>query len=392
MRERTNELPLPPEFAQAHSERLQARIRDAIAEAGGWISFERYMAMALYEPGLGYYSAGAAKFGPAGDYVTAPELSPRFGRCLARQCAEVLEQVSDGVILEFGAGTGALAATMVETLADRGMTPAYWILEPSAELRARQQARLAALPAGTRERVHWLDSLPEEPFNGVVVANEVLDAMPVQRFRKRGDALEVLGVTASEGGFAKAERPAPAVLAGTVRERLATSGELLPDEYESEICEAHGPWIATLAELLDTGLVLLVDYGFPRHEFYHPDRYMGTLMCHYRHRAHSDPFLWPGLQDITAHVEFTTVAEAAQASGLQVAGFTSQAQFLVNTGLLDDLPDPAEDAAARLAETNAINRLTSPAEMGDLFKVLALTRGLPSGLAGFARGDQRQRL
>ncbi len=388
-------LPTLSPAALEHSEAAAAHLRDAIAAHGGWLPFDRWMAQALYAPGLGYYAAGNVKLAeadasaatPAGDFVTAPQLTPLFARTLARQAAEVLRQTDADAVLEFGAGTGALAEGVLRELDALGLAQTrYLILEVSADLRARQAERLA--PFG--DRVQWLDALPEA-FAGCVLANEVLDAMPVSLFRWSDDGAAVLerGVAVDDAqGFVWEDRPAPPALAAAVADRMPP----LPG-YVSEINLQAEAWIAAMGRWLERGAALLVDYGFPQGEYYHPQRAGGTLMCHLRHHAHGDPFTAPGLQDITAHVDFTAMADAAQAAGLQVLGYTSQARFLMNAGLMELLAqlDPAD--VQNYAKTVApVQKLLSEAEMGELFKVLAVGRGIAQPLAGFARGDRLGKL
>jgi SAM-dependent MidA family methyltransferase len=377
-------LPRPSPEALAHSARVVAHIRAEIERAGGWIPFARYMALALYAPGLGYYMAGARKLGADGDFVTAPELSPLFGHTLARQVAQGLE-AAGGNVLEIGAGSGALAASVLEELERLERLPAnYLILELSPELRARSRDALAARVPHLLERVAWLNGLPPS-FSGVVLGNEVLDAMPVNVARVAGDTIEEAGVAAAPGEppFVWAHRPAGAAVADAAR-ALA-----LPDGYTTELGIAARAFVASVAGILERGVALFIDYGFPRAEYYHPQRHSGTLMCHYRHRAHADPFFLPGLQDITAHVDFTAMAEAAHGAGAQLHGYATQAQFLINCGLTEAIARvPVADARyASLA--GAANKLTSPAEMGELFKVLAFGRGVEGPLAGFRAGDRR---
>ena len=345
---------------------LQARIRDAIRAGGGWLAFERYMQMALHEPGLGYYASAAPKFGAEGDFVTAPELGELFGRTLARQLADL-----DGPILELGAGSGALAEVLLKNLQRE-----YFILETSAALRQRQAARLGA-------RVTFLERLPQA-FRGVVIANEVVDAMPVHAVAWRAQGIMERGVS---GALAWAERPAGGEL-------LRAAQQIdVPVPYESEINLLARAWMRSLAGMLEHGLVLVVDYGFPRSEYYHPQRSAGTLMCHRRHRAHGDPFREPGAQDVTAHVDFSALAESGVEGGLELLGYTSQAQFLVNCGITEVLGEANVDNALHYAPLAAeAHKLLSPAEMGELFKVLALGRGLARPLAGFARGDRSHTL
>ena len=377
-------LPLPPPAALELSIRLQALIREEIRAAGGWISFARYMELALYAPGLGYYSAGSHKLGAAGDFITAPELSPLFGRTLARPLAELLAQdIPD--LIELGAGSGALAAVLLAELAALNHLPQrYLILEVSADLRQRQQAHLAATVPQLAGRVSWLEQLPDH-LNAIVIGNEVLDALPVHRVRVQQGGIEEIGVIANDDHFAWECRPAPATL------QQAVSPHDLPDDYETEINLAAPALITSLAQRLSRGALLFIDYGFPAHEFFHPQRNRGTLMCHYRHQAHTDPFLWPGLQDITAHVDFSAVARAGTA--LDLLGYTGQAQFLINCGITELLAVvPAADAARYAPLAAQAQQLLSPAEMGELFKVIALGRGITTPLSGFLRGDRSHTL
>jgi len=387
-------LPALPPAALEHSEAAAAHLRDAIAANGGWLPFDRWMAQALYAPGLGYYAAGNVKLAeadgdaraPAGDFVTAPQLTPLFARTLARQAAQVLRQTRTDAVLEFGAGTGALAEGVLAELDALGLAQTrYLILEVSADLRARQAQRLA----GYGDRVQWLDALPEA-FSGCVLANEVLDAMPVSMFRwsEDGTVLERGVALDASRGFVWEDRPAQPALAAAVADRMPA----LPG-YVSEINPQGEAWIAEMGGWLERGAALLVDYGFPRSEYYHPQRAGGTLMCHLRHHAHGDPFTAPGLQDITAHVDFTAMADAALAAGLQVLGYTSQARFLMNAGLMELLAqlDPAD--VQNYAKTVApVQKLLSEAEMGELFKVLAVGRGMTEPLTGFSRGDRLGKL
>ena len=344
---------------------MLSRLRDEIGRSGGWISFARYMELVLYEPGIGYYAAGARKFGAAGDFVTAPELGVLFGRTLARQLRELPYPV-----LEFGAGSGALAETL---LARAGLD--YTILETSADLRARQQARLGA-------RVRWLERLPER-IRGVVIANEVADALPVHAVAWRDAGILERGVALVDDRLQWSERPATGELLQEARQIS------VPLPYESEIGLVARAWMRALAERLEEGVILIVDYGFPRAEYYHPQRAAGTLMCHYRHQAHADPFARPGEQDVTAHVDFSALAEAAAGAGLQVLGYATQAQFLVNCGITEVLGEANVENALLYAPLAAeAQKLLSPAEMGELFKVLAVGKGVSEPLLGFARGDR----
>jgi SAM-dependent MidA family methyltransferase len=368
------DLPPPSPAALEVSAELTRVIRAEIRAAGGWLDFARYMELALYAPGLGYYSAGSTKLGPSGDFVTAPELSGLFGRALARTLRAELARTPAPVILELGAGSGALAGEILDALAD--LNTSYLILEPSADLRERQGRALARF-AG---RVSWLDRLPERPNVHAIVANEVLDALPVARFAKRGARVVPRGVVENGDAFAWADGPERADLTEAVGALERALGALLPDGYESEVALQLPAWIASVASALERGCLLLVDYGLVRREFYHPQRSSGTLISHYRHRAHADPFRFPGLQDLSAWVDFSACADAARAAGLEVAGFTTQAQFLLATLAADPLLVDAD--AATLQERSALKTLLLPGEMGERFKVLLLRKGASSDPSG----------
>ena len=375
-------LPQPGAEALAQSRALVARIVGEIESSGGWISFARYMELALYTPGLGYYAGGSSKLGASGDFITAPELSPLFSTTLARQIAEVLGS-SGGSILELGAGSGSLCAGLLAGLDELKQSPArYWMLDVSADLRARQQDRLATLPAHLRRKVEWIDRLPDQ-FTGVILANEVLDALPVHLIAWRDDALLERGVTWRDGRLKFDERP-------LIEGPLLTAAHIISPSppYVSEVGLAAPALVRTLAACLERGMLLFIDYGFGASEYYHPQRRAGTLMCHYRHRAHDDPFFVPGLQDITAHVNFSAVLHAGLESGLALAGYTSQAHFLINLGITDLLARvPADQPSVYLPQAATAMKLLSPAEMGELFKVIALSRGLDDRSTGFVRGD-----
>ena len=393
-------LPVPDREALAISQELSTRIAAEIARHGGWLSFARYMEMALYEPGLGYYSNPGQVFGAAGDFVTAPELTPLFGATLARQVSPWLKDPalagSGQVVLEVGGGSGMLAAQLLNALDNVGHHEVrYLILELSAERREHQRQTLKSLAPGLMDRVGWLDTFPES-FAGVVVANELLDAMPVQLFEWQADAeaeLQEMGVTWVDGRFAWAPRPADAELTETVaalRNRLGPEGAQWHSPYRSEICPAQQAWMRTLADCMTAGVVMLLDYGFAAPEYYHPQRDQGTLMCHYRHRSHADPFLWPGLSDITAHVDFTALARAATAEGFSLVGYTSMAAFLLNAGLLDELADlPREPESFWFAQAQAVQQLISEAEMGELFKVIAFEKNLREAASVLGFGGDR---
>lgn len=377
-------LPTPSADALAHSAQLNLHLRREIEAAGGWISFARYMELALYAPGLGYYTAGSRKLGKEGDFTTAPELTPLFGHALARQLQTLADQ---GLrqILEIGAGSGALAAAILEQLDQLDALPErYLILELSPELRARERDTLAARVPHLLERVAWLNQLPPS-FSGVVIGNEVLDAMPVEIVRNDEGGIEQGGVRIDpdserlQWDFHPAEG-----------ELLAAAQTLaLPPAYTTEIGLLAQAFIATLAQTLERGVLLFIDYGFPQHEYYHPQRAQGTLMCHYRHHSHDDPFYLPGLQDITAHVDFSAITLAAHQQGLELAGYTTQAQFLINCGITElMLQTSPEDTARYLPLAAAANQLLSPAEMGELFKAIALVRDVDQALLGFHSGDR----
>jgi len=380
-------LPIPSPDALAHSRRVVEHLRSLIQHAGGWISFAQFMDAALYAPGLGYYAAGTTKLGAAGDFVTAPEMTPLFGRTLAHAIAPTLKETG-GALLELGAGSGRLAVDLLGELEQLDALPThYGILEVSADLRARQQERIARERPHLAGRVQWLDALPAH-FSGVILGNEVLDALPVELVHWTENAPRVRGVSLDGEHFAWQDHPIADPLLRTRADALT-----LAPGYLSEINLAADALIASLAECLDHGLILMIDYGFGESEYYHPQRHMGTLRAHYRHHALDDPFYLPGLCDLTAHVDFSAVARAGEASGLSLAGYASQAHFLLNAGLTELLMQVSpSDAAAYLPQANAVQRLVSPAEMGDLFKVIALSKGDIAPLAGFARGDRRHAL
>ena len=396
--------PLSPD-EQQHSAAVATALREAIAATGGWLSFERFMDLALYAPGLGYYSAGSTKLGSGGDFVTAPEVSDLFSRCVARQCAEVLS-ATGGEILELGAGTGRMAAAVLEALAAEGVLPErYSILEVSADLAERQRERLCSLPAVLRERVVWLERLPERPIRGVVLANEVLDALPCQRFVVAGaeavtggerrvggvGAVLELGVAVEGDSFVERLAPPDGALATACQSLLSELPQPLPPGYTSEVCLRLESWLASVGECLERGLILLFDYGLPRAHYYHPQRVTGTLRCHFKQRAHDDPYVNVGVQDITAWVDFTRVAEAAVAAGLEVAGFCTQAAFLLATGI-EKFVAEAGDIVEQTRRAGEARRLLLPGEMGEAFKVMALLRDYERGLGGFGLQDLRHSL
>lgn len=378
-------LPQPSAEALAVSQQLSLTIAAEVAANEGWLPFSRFMELALYAPGLGYYSAGSRKFGEAGDFVTAPELTPLFARTLARQLAELLPQTG-GEIIEFGAGSGRLAADLLSALDELGCLPRrYAIIDLSPDLIERQQATIASLPEHLRTRVEWLSSLPEQ-VDGILLGNEVLDAMPCELvFRDEQKQLKQRGVTIRDGAFCYEDRDfADAALA-----ELAAN--LVPDipRYESEISLANRGFIHTLAHVLQRGAIIMIDYGHSAGEYYHPERSMGTLLGHYRHHTVQDPFYLPGLMDLTCHVDFSAVAQSGIDAGLDLIGYTSQAQFLVNAGITDLLSHlDADNVKTYLPLAKAAQRLLSPQEMGETFKVIGFGKGIAIDWCGFADGDR----
>ena len=388
-----NKLPAPAADELALSAELARLIRHEIAAAGGSIPFSEFMERCLYAPGLGYYSAGQRKFGAGGDFVTAPEISPLFGRCLARSCGAVLQSLGGGDILEFGAGSGQLAVDLLGELEAMDCLPErYLVLERSAELKVRQQETMRQYLPRLLDRVTWIDAMPAAGFRGVMLANEVLDAMAVERFRWDGNTAALFHVRSEGDGFAWQLQVGEGN-AATACIEACVSGNQLDAGYISECNMSLQPWLHTLADSLGQGTILLVDYGYPQHEFFHPQRSSGTLMCHYRQHAHADPLLWPGLQDITAHVNFTAVAEAAVAADLEVAGYTTQAYFLLDCGLEEFLlQSGSTDSVDYMRAAQQAKTLILPGEMGERFKCIGLTRGIDIPVPGFRLQDQRERL
>ena len=389
-----NDLPEPDADARAHSDRLSAHIRAAIAYAGGWIAFSRYMELSLYAPGLGYYAAGAAKLGAAGDFVTAPEMTPLFANALASQVAAILDATRNREIVELGGGSGKLAADLLRALAERDTLPSrYAILEVSPDLAARQRKTVERRVPEHRDLVTWIGVLPEA-IDGAVIANEVLDAVPCtllvresEQWRERGVRWEAARDDAP-GRFAWADAPANA-------HDVALAATRFPPgcDYMSEINPAAEALVEDLGRRITGGAALFIDYGFPAAEYYHPQRTRGTLMCHYRHRTHGDPFAWPGLTDITAHVDFTAMAEAGERAGLGVAGFTALAPFLIGCGTLDALAAVGTPESVPYIRAAAeVQKLLAPSEMGELFKVLALAKSDAIAWPGFDVVDRRHRL
>jgi SAM-dependent MidA family methyltransferase len=380
-----------------HGERMHRLIRERMAAGGGWLPFDQYMQVALYEPSLGYYSAGAHKLGAGGDFTTAPEISPLFGHCLAAHCDEVLRALGGGEVLEIGAGTGRLACDVLLELDARQQLPQrYRILEISADLRDRQHANIAQLPPRLSKLVDWLDSPSVQPWQGALLANEVLDALPVQRFRlsDSGDA-QALGVSVDEdGAFMWAARPDDRLANEVTRVRAGLSP--WPATYESELCLLLQPWLMEVTAGMQRGVALFIDYGLPRSEYFHPQRSLGTLRCHYRQQAHDNPFAHPGLEDITAWVDFTRVAEAADTAGLDVLGYATQAAMLLGLGIEAAIAS-APDEPTRIRRASEARQLLLPAGMGETFKAMALGRDFPgpgsdASLRAFSVQDLRDRL
>jgi SAM-dependent MidA family methyltransferase len=351
------------------------------------------MNLVLYTPGLGYYSAGARKFGAAGDFVTAPEISPLFSQCIAGQCAQLLNDLGGGTIIEPGAGTGIMAADILLELAHLDALPEqYLILEPSADLQARQAETFARRIPHLQTRVQWLERSPEKPLRGVLLANEVLDALPVSRFTMRAGEPHELGVSCAGENFIYVTRPASTELANAVSAISASTGSHLPDGFTSELCLLLPAWFREAAQWLGTGTALLFDYGFARREYYLPERSSGTLRCYYRHRAHENPFLWPGLQDITAWVDFSWLAESALAAGFTLTGYTTQANFLLASDIDKYAAAAAIDAQAQVTVAAGLRQLLLPGEMGEAVKVIALGRGGAAAPAAMLHRDLRARL
>ena len=390
-------LPLPDEAMLAHSQRVSAYLQNVIDQAGGGIPFEQFMQLALYAPGLGYYSAGARKFGEAGDFVTAPEISPLFSHCLALNIQQVLNTIEGASILEIGAGSGAMACDILHILEQQGTLPEYYyILELSADLKARQQACIEASLPHLMEKIQWLEQLPESGFRGVVVGNEVVDAMPVHLFRmEQAQRISEVYVEWQNDVFAYSYRE---INNGVLFEAIEELKENLdPDTlypgYVSEVNLQSRAWMKSLASMLERGVLLLIDYGFPSREYYHHDRSMGTLMCHYRHHSHENPLLLVGLQDITAHVDFSSLAASAQNAGMDLIGYTSQANFLLASGLDNVVAqsDP-NDIKRHLALVQQVKKLVMPNEMGELFKAIGWAKNYSGNLLGFSQQNMCDRL
>lgn len=396
----SKELPVPDEFALQHSKKLIEYIKAEIIKNNGKISFQRYMELALYAPGLGYYAAGSTKFGASGDFITAPEISPLYSQCIANAILPILDD--NKIILEVGAGSGCMAAEILCYLKQQNKLPdVYYILELSADLRLRQQKYLKTRLPELFNKLEWLDSLPEN-FSGVVLANELLDAMPIQIFLKNKTDVDDIDVVVEQDKFAyQAKKCIDNRLSQRVSEIESQLEVEFAEGYYSEVNFAAEDWIQSIAERMQQGLILLIDYGFPRHEYYHAQRQQGTLMCHYRHRSHPDPFVYPGLQDITTHVDFTAMADAALDAGLKVTGYCNQMSFLMGAGLLELAAaqqldfNPTDDQAEikkQLEITTQIKKLTMPHEMGELFKVIGFSKNCDTALPAFQFNDMRDSL
>lgn len=387
------DLPAPDEDSAAHSRRVAEHICKLIAEEGGSISFAEFMQHALYAPGLGYYVSGTTKFGAAGDFVTAPETSPLFARVLARQCATVLQQIENGRILELGAGSGALAASLLSKLSTlNALVDRYYILEVSPDLRRRQEEHLRGQVAELSDRVEWLTELPVD-FSGVLLANEVADALPVERFTKAGDLVQQCRVIVENGTFRWRRDEAPVALARSVSDVESKIGWKLPDNYQSEICLALAPWIRDLVGSLRQGFVFMFDYGVTGREYYAPDRHEGWLRCHFRHHAHNDPLIYPGIQDLSAWVNFSALADAAVDAGADIAGFVTQAHFLLNGGLQEEFAGFASlPVGEQLELSRQTKLLTLPGEMGENFKCIGISRGDITPPSAFRTSDRTHML
>ncbi len=383
-------LPQPDAKLKAHSDQLTRKILARIRTEGP-ISFHDYMEMALYEPGLGYYSAGMTKLGPHGDFITAPELGPLFARCLAQTISAAAGILGSYSIMEVGAGSGALAGDLLDALS--GNPPAkYLVLERSADLIERQRDLITLRHPELSARVEWLVEPPAD-FCGIIIGNEIVDALPVERFTISEGVIHQLMIGALDGRLAQMTRPAPAELSRQVARVIPGKHAKLAGPYESEINTYLPAWLAGLTSGLTRGLVILSDYGYPRGEYYYEQRNRGTLLCHYRHRAHDDALFWPGLQDITASVDFTALAEAGEAADLDLLAYTSQAGFMIAAGLMDVMTDPELlDERGRIAQANQVKQLTLPSEMGERFQFMLMGRNMPADLPGMAGPDFCYRL
>lgn len=387
-------LPPPEKQALLQCDKVVDHVKSLISQQGGAIGFDEYMDAVLYAPGLGYYSAGSRKFGADGDFVTAPEISPLFSQCLAYQCAQVLTELGKGSILELGAGTGVMARDLLLELEKLDLLPEhYFILEVSADLKQRQQQLLKKSIPHLFQRISWLDALPETSFDGLILANEILDALAVKRFKKVSGQFKEMKVGFDDGALIWLEADVDKHFSTSLSQLEQALPEAFPDEYVSEININTKQWLSGLETVLRSGVLLFIDYGYSKQEYYHPSRNDGTLLCHYRHHVHADPFFYPGLQDITTSVNFTDVAESAHSLGLHVSGYTNQAYFLFACGLEKLIGDITMlDTQSHTEVIQQVKKLTLPEEMGERFKVIALTKGFNQSLIGFSVMDQRARL
>jgi len=392
-------LPGPDGKAKKQSQLLMQCINAACESAGGWIRFSEFMNIALYEPALGYYSGGLQKFGEKGDFITAPEVSPLFAQCIANQVSEVLDNFQKSsseksFIIEFGAGSGILATDLLLQLEELGCLPEkYLIIELGAELKQRQKETIELKAAHLLNVVQWLDQLPDDVSNAVVIANEVLDAMPVECFRQTANTVESLMVGFDDGKLVSKYMDAADTTIEKITGTQQRSEIIFPENYISEYNPAISSWLAAVEDRIANMVMLLIDYGYNEKEYYHPDRNNGTLMCYYQHRAHENYLWWPGLQDITAFVNFTDVAYSAVDTGLEVSGYTTQAAFLLANGLSElHEQQVTDDVQQQIKLSQQIKTLTLPSEMGDRFKVMALTKKYGEPLSGFSMLDLRNRL
>lgn len=379
-------------IAQAHSDRLFAVIQQRIADAGGKIPFADYMQLCLHTPGLGYYSAGSQKFGKHGDYTTAPEISPLFSQTLARHIQDIRQQLSEFNLLEFGAGSGKMAADILLQLErDKALPDHYYIIEASADLQYRQREYLSSTIPNLFKKVIWLDQLPAQ-FVGVIVANEVCDAMPLHRLHFSQDAWQECHITINNGVLEWVDGPLSNASLKQRTELISQHHD--QTEFFAEVNLAAEGWVASLADCLQQGAIFIIDYGHDRASYYHPERSQGTLMCYVQHHGHDNPLILPGLQDITSHVEFTALAEMALSCGLDVEGFQTQADFLLAGGIIELLAAQSSGDVTldSFSQTTAIKRLTLPSEMGESFKALTLTKGLPELLPRLRLADRRYSL
>ena len=388
------ELPVPDNNAVKHSQKVCKKIKREIRDRNGMISFKRFMEIAMYEPGLGYYSSGTTKFGVHGDFITAPELSTVYSKCIARQCQQILNELDKGTILELGPGTGRLACDILQTLEHSDCLPdKYFLFETSADLRNKQQEYIRQQIPHLEKIISWLDEIPESTFNGIILANEVLDAMPVHRFVFSDNQVMELNVGYVENRFVWRVNHFDNETFQVVYRELNPFLDTWPQGYTGEINTDLQPFISSFSDTIRQGVILIVDYGYPRQDYYHPQRIDGTLLCHYRHRVHNDPFFYPGLQDITSSVNFTCLAEAAVNAGLDVCGYTTQAHFLMSCGLEEVIKQMEEGNSLDNASLSSqIRQLTMPGEMGERFKFIALTKNLNIPLLGFQFVDLRAKL